>query len=141
DPLVIGRDPDGSALLDSARLAPIAEAGWLLHLPWEKNPLPANKKRHGHWAQDAASVRQVRETARTLALRVIPPQDGITVRLDWDVVTRRDRDEDNLVRCMKALVDGIRLAGVIPKDTREYCRRLMPEINYAPSGPTRPAAH
>lgn len=116
-----------------------ALAGWLLHLPWERNPLPMNKARHGSWQADARAVRNVRELATYLAGK-IPAQERIWVRLDWEVTDRRDRDEDNLVRCMKALVDGIRIAGVVPKDTGLHVRRLMPTINYAPRSATRPRA-
>lgn len=138
---VASRDNDG--VLQMARpISRGALAGWVLHLPWEKNPIPANKPSHGHWAQTAAAVRMVRETARMLSLRHIPPQapGQIRIRLDWEVVTRRDRDEDNLVLTMKALTDGLRLAMVVPKDTREFVLREMPEINYSPKAPGRPAA-
>ena len=140
DPVIIGRDPDGSHVLDSHRRVPVRHAGYALHLPYRLNPLPMNKSRHGHWAQEAGQVRLVRETARALTVRKIPPQDRIRVRLDWEVTDKRDRDEDNLVKCMKSLVDGIRLAGVVPKDTRQYVLRDMPNINYAPKSPTRPEA-
>lgn len=137
DELVIGRDPDGSPLLDPWRLKIAGDPiGWLFHLPWIRNPLPMNKKRHGHWAQDARDVAGVRDLAYALG-RSIPAQDRIRVRLDWEVTDRRDRDEDNLVRCMKALVDGIRIAGVVPKDTREFVLRDMPEIHYAPASASR----
>lgn len=139
EPVVIGRDPDGSPLLDSHALTPGEHRGWALHLPWEKNPLPMNQARHGHYAQKAREVAAVRDLAYTLALRTIPHQDRIRVRLDWIVTARRDRDEDNVVRCMKALTDGIRIAGVITKDTRDHCLRDMPVITYQP--PTEGRAH
>ena len=139
-PVVDSRDPDGTLQLSSA-LQPGEPAGWALHLPWEKNPTPMNRNgARGGWRTEAGHIRMVRETARVLALRRIPPQDRIRVRLDWEVIDRRDRDEDNVVKCMKHLVDGLRLAMVIPKDTREYCLRDMPHINYAPRSPTRPVA-
>jgi len=139
--VVESRDQDGTLQLTR----PVSRgplAGWVMHLPYEKNPIPANKKSHGHWATAASAVRGVRETARILALHSIPPQPGqIRVRLDWEVIDRRDRDEDNLVLCMKALVDGLRLGMVVEKDTKAYVLREMPEINYAPRNlRTRPAA-
>lgn len=140
-PDVVDRDPDGSAKLANVH-RPGALAGWAMDFPtWERNPLPMNRNgARGGWCEKAGQVRVVRETARLLALGDIPPQERIRVRLDWHVVDRRDRDEDNLVACMKALVDGIRLAGVVPKDTREYVLRDMPRIDYAPRSPDRPHA-
>lgn len=138
--LVTGRDPDGSPLLAPRTAGP--ELGWLIHLPYEKNPIPANKASgKSHWSHTAKAVGAVRETAFLLARRHLTPQPKIRVRLDWEVLTRTVRDEDNLVPCMKALVDGIRSAGIIPDDDRRYCSRVMPEIHYAPKSPTRPLAH
>lgn len=134
------RDPDGSPVL--APRTPGSPVGWLLHLPYETNPIPANKASgRSHWTYAARAVGTVRQTAFLLAQAHLTPQPAITVRLDWEVTVRRTRDEDNLVPCMKALVDGIRTAGIIPDDDRRYCRRLMPEINYAPPSPSRPLAH
>lgn len=115
-------------------------AGWLLWLPYATNPVPMNRNgsRKG-WRAEAAKVAAVRDTATVLAQRRIPAQARIRVRLDWEVTTRRTRDEDNLVKCMKHLVDGLRIAGVIPDDTRQYVERLMPEINYLPASPSRQA--
>lgn len=134
DPVIIGRDPDGSHLLDSARRIPTALAGYALHLPWEKNPIPANKPSgRSHWTHQYRAVSLVRNTAMTLALHRIPPQERIRVRLDWEVATKHKRDEDNLVPTMKALVDGLVRGGVIVDDTRQYCLRDMPVINYRPN--------
>lgn len=109
-------------------------AGWLLWLPYALNPVPMNRSgSRASWRAEAAKVAAVRQTAEVLVHRRIPPQPRIRVRLDWEVTTRRIRDEDNLVKCMKHLVDGVKLAGVIPDDDRRYVDRLMPEINYAPN--------
>lgn len=140
EPTVVSRDPDGSPVLDSHNLRPLELAGWAMHLPWSSNPLPANA-RYAHRSVEWRAIAKVRETARVLALRRIPPQDRIRVRLDWEVVTKRTRDEDNLWKCAKALVDGIRLAGVVPDDDRRFVLRDTPGIRYAPADPTtRPAA-
>ena len=139
-PRVVERDPDGSLRLDTAVMQG-GLVGWAMHLPWEKNPTPMNRNgKRGGWRQEAGFVAQVRDTARVLAAHRIPPQERIRVRLDWEVVDLRDRDEDNLVKCMKHLVDGLRLAMVIPKDTRQYCLRDMPQIHYQPRSSSRPVA-
>lgn len=106
-------------------------AGWMLHLPWAKNPAPMNRSgARGGWRTAARQAATVRDVAYQLALGAIPQQPRIRVRLDWHVVTRRTRDEDNLVRCMKHLVDGLKLAGVVVDDDRTYVLRDMPEIHY-----------
>lgn len=141
DPVVVSRDPDGSPVLDSHNLRPLALAGWAMHLPWAANPLPANA-RYAHRRLEHAAIAKVRETARILALRKIPPQDRVRIRLDWEVTTKRIRDEDNLWKCAKALTDGVRLAGVVPDDDRRFVLRDTPLIHYAPTDPTsRPAAY
>lgn len=142
DPSIVGRDPDGAHILASGKVKPVELVGWAFHLPYETNPVPANKPSgKGHWAHTARAVRPVRDTGFVLARSAhIGAQPRIRVRLDWEVVDHRTRDEDNLMPCMKALVDGIRTAGVIPDDNRRYCLRDMPEIRYAPRSPSRPRA-
>lgn len=128
NPTVSARSAAGDLLVEYSELE---LAGWMLHLPWEKNPAPMNRSgARGGWRQDAAQARLVRETAYSLALGRIPRQRRIRALLHWHVTTRRTRDEDNLVRCMKHLVDGLRLAGVVDDDDRQYVLRDMPEIHY-----------
>jgi len=116
------------------------DAGWMLWLPYATNPVPMNRNgSRKTWRAEARAVATVRDTAEVLAQRRIPQQQRIRVRLDWEVTTKRVRDEDNLVKCMKHLVDGLRIAGVVQDDTREFVERLMPEINLAPASPTRQA--
>lgn len=117
--------------------ADVAEppVGWMLHLPWAKNPAPMNRSgARGGWRAAARQAATVRDVAFQLALRRIPLQRRIRVRLDWHVTTRRIRDEDNLVRCMKHLVDGLKLAGVVEDDHSEFVRRDMPSIVLDPEG-------
>lgn len=142
EPSIVGRDPDGSHVLDSDNVRPVELVGWAFHLPYETNPIPGNlASGKSHWSHRHRAVGPVRDTAFALTRSArIPAQPRIRVRLDWEVVDRRIRDEDNLVPCMKALVDGIRTAGVIPDDHRRYCLREMPEIRYAPRSPKRPRA-
>lgn len=142
EPSIVGRDPDGAHLLDSSSVRPVELVGWAFHLAYETNPIPGNiASGKSHWSHRHRAVRPVRDLGFALARSArIPAQPRIRVRLDWEVVDRRVRDEDNLVPCMKALVDGIRTAGVIPDDHRRYCLRDMPEIRYAPRSPKRPQA-
>lgn len=104
-------------------------AGWMLHLPWAKNPAPMNRSgSRGGWRDAARQSRTVRDVAYQLALGRIPQQRRIRVLLHWHVTTKRTRDEDNLIRCMKHLVDGLKLAGVVVDDDRTYVLRDMPTI-------------
>lgn len=137
EPVIVGRDPDGAFQLDQHKVRPVELVGWAFHLNYEKNPIPGNKASgRSHWSHTHKAVSAVRDLAFTLARSArIPAQPRIRVRLDWEVTDRRVRDEDNLVPCMKALVDGIRIAGVIPDDHKRYCIRDMPEIRYAPASP------
>jgi hypothetical protein len=121
--------------------APATLAGWMLHLPWAKNPLPMNRSgsREG-WRAKARSAAMVRDTALQIVQGRIPRQERIRVRLDWEVIDRRTRDEDNLADAAKRLVDGIRRAGVVDDDSRRYVIREMNEIHYGAASPARPAA-
>lgn len=131
DPSVVDRSDAGDLLVAYSRLQ---LAGWMLHLPWEKNPAPMNRSgARGGWRATARQGSAVRDVAFTLARAHIPRSGRIRVRLDWHVITRRVRDEDNLVRCMKHLVDGLRLAGVVDDDDRRYVLRDMPEIEHRPA--------
>lgn len=131
NPTVAGRSAAGDLLVDYQELALV---GWALHLPWAKNPAPMNRSgSRGGWRDAARQSRTVRDVAFTLARAHIPRQHRIRVMLHWHVVTKRTRDEDNLVRCMKHLVDGLRLAGVVDDDDRTYVLRDMPEIVHRPA--------
>lgn len=133
------RDPDGHLRLAHQFTINEPVIGWVLHLPWERDPLPMNNRLHRH--AKTAQIRMIRETAFQLARSArIPNQDRIRTRLDWEVIDKRTRDEDNLSYTYKSLVDGLRLAGVIHDDNRRYILREMPEIHYAPRSPERPRA-
>jgi hypothetical protein len=134
---------------------------WELHLPWSSNPIPMNGS-HGHWSSSRKKVAGVRDTARALTYRParqpLPglPTTGIRrlehvhARLVWEVVDRTHRDEDNLGRTAKALVDGLRdlrmpgtnhvALGIIEDDTPDYITRHHARIRYEKRSPERPAA-
>lgn len=107
--------------------------GWQLHLPYERDPIPMNGRRH--WTKTSSAVRNVRETASWLSTQ-IPRQERIRVELVQHVTDRHDRDPDNLSYTYKALVDGLRddaklrQTGIVANDTPAYVDRLMPRIEY-----------
>lgn len=129
-PSVIDRDAAGALQLayDELRLA-----GWMLHLPYATNPVSLNRGgKRGGWRADAKAAGAVRDLAYGLALHRIPNLPRIRVSLEWHVSTARTRDEDNLVKMQKHLVDGLRLAGVVHDDDRRYVLRDYPTITYRP---------
>lgn len=108
---------------------------WEIRLPWTKPPASANDR--DHWRVKARKVADIRESARLVVAdriaRFIDPRKGrpgrIVVGLTYVPRDRRRRDPDNLVvPLMKALVDGIVDAGIVPDDTPQYVLRLMPVI-------------
>lgn len=113
-------------------------AGTVLEFAFPKNPIPANGQR-GTWHAHARRVKAVRQLAFFLARvaridgRMYPHVD---IALTWHVTTNRRRDADNLVPVMKAMVDGLTEAGVIPDDNDTIVTRHMPRIVPAPAGAT-----
>lgn len=85
--------------------------------------------RPNRW-QKARQTRALRELAgwKARALRIGPQAERIDVGLIWAVTTGHRRDEENLVATLKPLCDGLVDAGVVPDDTPEFMRKLMPEI-------------
>lgn len=127
---------------------------YVMHLPWERNPIPSNGSRGSHHAH-AAKVRMVRDTAVYLTRQMDaglflnePPYvlGRCRIRLDWEVTTQTKRDAPNLMLTLKALTDGIRddakrgQRGIVRDDTPDLVDALMPQIHYAPRSPQRPRA-
>lgn len=99
----------------------------MFRFDWEQAPLSLNKKIH--WGTAAKIKRELRSTAHALARR-IPPCDRIDVHLVWFVTTKRKRDGINVTPTLKALVDGLVDAEVIPDDTPEFLVDHIPEIRF-----------
>ena len=85
--------------------------------------------RPNRW-QKARQTRALRELAawRAKSLRIGPQVERVDVGLVWTVTTAHRRDEENLVATLKPLCDGLVDAGVVPDDTPQFMRKLMPEI-------------
>lgn len=96
--------------------------------PWPSPPLHLNQTWR-HWAPKAKAIREVRSLMHAKA-RNIPELTRIDVRLTWVVKDRRARDGINATPTMKALVDGLVDAEVIPNDTPEYLVDHIPTIRY-----------
>lgn len=63
--------------------------------------------------------------------RAFPPAEVFTL-LTFPV--RRTRDPVNFARTVKAIVDGIRMAGAWPDDTDEYVTQHLPRLSVEASG-------
>ncbi|MET0716381.1 MAG: hypothetical protein ABWY57_15860 [Mycetocola sp.] len=95
--------------------------------PWPSPPLHLNQRLH-HMAK-ARLTRDIRSLMHAKA-RHIPDLGRIDVHLVWIVGTRHRRDGINATPTLKALVDGLVDAEVIPDDTPEYLTDHIPEIRY-----------
>ena len=101
---------------------------WTLHLPWKSPPLSLNQRMH--WAVKARLTKEVRLIAKVKA-RGIPDLEKCSVELVWFVNTKHRRDTINPMLTLKALVDGLVDAEVIPDDSHEYVQTQV-RIEYVP---------
>ena len=97
-----------------------------IDLPWGAPPLSANQRMH--WRTRAALTRELRDTARLLTRR-LPRTDRLVVTLHYLPRNRRRRDALNVYPTVKALVDGIVDAGVVPDDDTEHVSTPEPVIH------------
>jgi len=133
----VRRDVPASVRPDSPAAQPLAKAGeWTLQLPFQTQ-LSLNDR--DHWAVAAKKKKPWREAAMVLARAArIPPCNRIRVELHYIPKQERRRDPDNLIACLKPLVDGLVDAGVVADDTERYVERVFPIIHPARSTlPTR----
>ena len=103
---------------------------WTLHLPWKSPPLSLNQRMH--WAVKARLTKEVRLIAKVKArASKIPDLEKCSVELVWFVNTKHRRDTINPMLTLKALVDGLVDAEVIPDDSHEYVQTQV-RIEYRP---------
>jgi len=108
--------------------APIEPFTTTFHFPWKSPPIHLNQ-RWKHWAIKARTISDVRSMMHAKA-RHIPELGRIDVHLVWVVATKHRRDGINATPTLKALVDGLVDAEIIPDDTPEYLVDHIPEIRY-----------
>ncbi|AAN12622.1 RusA-like Holliday junction resolvase [Mycobacterium phage Che9c] len=99
-----------------------------IDLPWSRPPLTANQRMH--WAAKARKTREVR-TAAALLARDAPRTDRLVATLHYQPRQQRRRDNHNLWPTVKALVDGLVDAGVVPDDDTEHVSTPEPVIHPA----------
>lgn len=96
----------------------------MLTIPLERPPMTANDQRRAHWAKVSAAkkliqghvITQVRATG--LGKQEAP----VDVWVTWFAPDRRKRDSDALGPCLKAVLDGLRMAGVLVDDCPPHVR-------------------
>lgn len=99
-----------------------------LDLPYLQPPLTANQRLH--WARKAVLTKRCRETACWLAKsKKLPGAQRLTVTLHYRPKERRRRDAHNLYPTVKALVDGLVDAGVVPDDDTTHVSTPEPVIH------------
>lgn len=106
-----------------------APGSFVLTLPWPAPPLRQNDRLH--WSARARAVRDIRHAvamlARPASLRIYTRCD---IGLVWHVNTAHRRDSDGPAPTLKAAIDGLVDAGVLPDDRHEYVRRTWTEIHH-----------
>lgn len=103
-----------------------------LDLPWDRPPLTANQRMH--WAAKANITRAVRGTGYVLARNAkAPTTTRLTVTLHYQPRDHRRRDRHNLWPTVKALVDGLVDAGLVPDDDTDHVSTPEPVI-HPPNG-------
>lgn len=101
-------------------------------------PLSANERAaKGHWAAKTARTRPWRTMAAWAACQAVRRADWVqvpvTVQVDLPFRDERRRDPHNFTSTtVKAIVDGLKDAKIIPDDTPEWATILDPTISVQP---------
>jgi len=91
----------------------------ILPLPYDKPPLSLNGRYH--WARKAALAQGIKSAVFIIAKsNRVPRMGGAHVTLHWVPKDKRRRDTDNPIPTLKACIDGLVKAGVVPDDSSEY---------------------
>jgi hypothetical protein len=111
---------------------------YTLPLPYgQRLPLTANKARSGthHHVQNALKRGVHADVAALVAAHRVPPLPGADLTLTWQLPNRVRRDCTGMSWLMKAIEDGLVLAGTIPGDDWRYVRtttmRVLPPTGEA----------
>lgn len=100
----------------------------VIELPYLSPPLSANQRMH--WSTKGRVTREVRHTAAWLARYAkLPSTDRLIVTLHYRPASRRRRDAHNLYPTVKALVDGLVDAGIVPDDDIAHVSTPEPVIH------------
>ena len=106
--------PAGAAP-DADDTAPAGSTTWTVELPPGLPLLSLNGREH--WAVRARYTRTLKKAAWATALQAkIPRLERVSVVAEYQPPDRRHRDSDNPAASVKACIDGIVQAGVLPDD-------------------------
>ena len=108
-------------------------AVYTLEIPWDRPPLRRNGSRGNPKARNKL-VQAVRHAGWALAReQKIPQYDHILVRLHYAPGRHQPQDPMNLTDTSKALIDGLRDAGVVVDDDSTHVAEFEPEILFPPA--------
>ena len=100
---------------------------WTLNLPWRTPPLSLNRNLH-HLVQHRIRT-ELKTAGFALAKQQrVPALGAILAELVYYPGNNRPQDPDNLAPNIKPLIDGLRLAGVIPDDNATHVLRTSQRI-------------
>lgn len=115
---------------DAGELADILS--YTILFTWPRPPLSRNGGRGNPIARSRV-VKDVRKMGWALAKQQrIPTHDHIVVRLHYAPGRRQQQDPMNWTDTTKAIIDGLRDAGVVPDDDTRHVTELEPEILFPP---------
>lgn len=91
---------------------------WTIRLPYARPPITLNDRMH--WATKAGFTREIRSlVALKCRQQRVPSLGKAHVELHWVPRDRRKRDSDNPYPTLKAAIDGLRDAEIVPDDDSE----------------------
>lgn len=99
-------------------------------LSFRSPPLSLNLRKH--WAPAHRIIGAIHDEIKIRTHRWEPFTSPVEVELLWLVFDRRIRDVDNPMPTCKYLVDGLVLAGVLPRDDSTFVRRSFCTIERVP---------
>ena len=83
----------------------------------------------GHWAARYRRSEALKKAAWALALsQRIPRLERVSVTVEYQPRDLRRRDGDNIAASAKALIDGLRVAGVLPEDDSRHVTEVTCRI-------------
>jgi crossover junction endodeoxyribonuclease RusA len=83
----------------------------------------------GHWAARYRRSEALKKAAWALALQQrIPRLERVSVTVEYQPRDLRRRDGDNIAASAKALIDGLRAAGVLPEDDSRHVTEVTCRI-------------
>ena len=109
--------------------APLAGEGRTYTLALPPGLALLNLNDRGHWGARYRRSEALKKAAWALALsQKIPRLERVSVTVEYQPRDLRRRDGDNIAASAKALIDGIRAAGVLPEDDSRHVAEVTCRI-------------